>query len=103
MIEQAPSSAIPVKTLTALPTATTEGDPGITTHQSQGRLYFPMLVIIGNDQKSLDLPNHYEFINSFPHELKQHYFSITVPDRRLIRPDHCYTYYLRYPEATLHT
>jgi hypothetical protein len=61
-----------------------------------------MLVTIGSDQKSLNLPKHHEFMNSFQHGLNQHYFSIEVPDGRLIRPDHCYAYYLRHPEATLH-
>jgi hypothetical protein len=101
-IEHAPGSAIPVETFTALPTAAIEGDPGVTTHPSQGQLYFPMLVTIGSDQKSLNLPDDHEFMNLFQHGLNQHYFSIAVPDGRLICPDECYTYYLRHPEATLH-
>jgi hypothetical protein len=61
-----------------------------------------MLVTIGSDQKSLNLPNRHEFMNLFQHGLNQHYFSIAIPDGRLICPDDCYTYYLRHPEATLH-
>jgi hypothetical protein len=101
-IEQSPGSAIQVETSTTLPTATTEGDLGVATPTSHGRLYFPMLVTIGNDQTPLNLPNHHEFMNSFQHGLSQHYFSIAVPDGRLICPDDCYAYYLRHPEATLH-
>jgi hypothetical protein len=101
-LEQAPGSAIPVETFTALPTAIIEGDPGVTTHPSQGQLYFPMLVTIGSDQKSLNLPDDHEFMNLFQHGLNQHYFSIAVPDGRLICPDECYTYYLRHPAETLH-